>query len=167
MEKRLFIDLDICSKCPECVVECSYFYHPDNEGVSSLLEYATFAVICHRCDEAPCVDACYKDALEKQENDIVKRYNLRCVSCKSCTIACPFGVILSDMVPYLSSSCDYCLGRVDKDLPICAKTCPHDAISYKKIEESAQENIYFVADNLAVKWPSRWVKEEGTQKIKR
>ena len=166
-EKRVFIDLEICSKCSECVVECSYLYHPDNEGVNSLIEYATFAVICHRCDDAPCVSACYKDALEKQEDDIIKRYNFRCVSCKSCVIACPFGVILPEMIPYLSNCCDYCLSRVDSDLPICVKTCPYNAITYKEIQESPKENIYFVGKYLAVKWSSRWVKKEEAEKIKK
>jgi Fe-S-cluster-containing dehydrogenase component len=142
------------------VVECSYYYHPANEGLTSLLEYATFAVVCHRCEEAPCVNACYKDALERQEDDIIKRYNFRCVSCKSCAISCPFGVITQEMVPFLSSHCDYCLGRLDEEIPVCTKTCPHGAMSYKEIEESHKDNIYFVGKYLAVKWPARWVKQE-------
>lgn len=64
--KRLFIDLEVCNKHPGVAVPCSYFYHPDNKGVISLREIATFAIICRQCDEAPCVKSCPQDALEKQ-----------------------------------------------------------------------------------------------------
>ena len=147
--KRLFIDLDICSKCPDCVVACSYFYHPQNNGITSLREYATFATVCRQCDEAPCVKSCYHDALEKQPDGLLKRYSMRCTSCKSCTIACPFGTIFPEFIPYLASRCDYFIGQ-DK-IPECIKTCPYHAIELKEIKEDPKQNIFFVGDNLAVK----------------
>jgi Fe-S-cluster-containing hydrogenase component 2 len=156
--KRLFINLEACDKCPECVIKCSYIYHPDNIGITPLRELATFATICHRCEDAPCVAACYKDALERQENGLIKRYNLRCVSCKSCTVACPFGIIFPDLVPYLSGHCDYCLGRNNKK-PDCIASCPENALEFKELEEDPENNIWLVSDYLAVKAP-KWSKEE-------
>mgnify|MGYP001046307368 CR=1 FL=1 len=43
--KKLFIDLDICNsdKCEECVVECSYFYHPVNNG---MFDEHNVAILC-------------------------------------------------------------------------------------------------------------------------
>ena len=147
--KRLFIDLDVCNKCPECVVSCSYFYHPQNNGIASIREYATFATVCRQCDAAPCVKSCYHDALEKQEDGILKRYSMRCSSCKSCTIACPFGTIFPEFIPYLASCCDYCIGQ--SKAPECIKTCPYHAIELKEAKEDPKQNIFFVGENLAVK----------------
>jgi len=149
--KRLFIDLEKCNKCkqPEC--KCSYLYHPFNDGVATMREYATFATICRQCEAAPCVKSCPKDALEKQDDGILKRYNARCVSCKSCSLACPFGTIVPEMIPYLSSRCDLCINRADdKNPPVCTKTCPEKAIRYEEVEESAENNIVFVGEHLAV-----------------
>ncbi|MFH1848246.1 MAG: 4Fe-4S dicluster domain-containing protein [Candidatus Omnitrophota bacterium] len=157
--KRLYIDLDICGKCPECVVACSYFYHPQNKGVASVLEYATFATICRQCEDAPCVKSCYHDALEKQPDGVLKRYNMRCSSCKSCTIACPFGTILPEVIPYLSSSCDYCVGASGDKLPKCIGSCPHKAIELKAVKEDPQNNIYLIGDNLAVH-SAKWAKKD-------
>ena len=60
------------------------FYHPDNDGVLSLREFATYAVICRQCELANCVEACPKEALEQQPDGTLKRYNLRCIACRSC-----------------------------------------------------------------------------------
>ena len=157
--KRLFIDLDICNSCPDCVVGCSYFYHPQNNGITNLREFATFSVYCRQCEEAPCVNACYRDALEKQEDGVLKRYSIRCTSCKSCVIACPFGTIFPDFIPYLASKCDYCVGMT-QNLPACIESCPHKAIEVKEVEENPEENVYFVGKNLAVR-SRKWSKEEN------
>ncbi|MCM8795648.1 MAG: 4Fe-4S ferredoxin [Candidatus Omnitrophica bacterium] len=158
--KRLFIDLEICSQCKECLVCCDYFYHPQNNGITSLREYATFAIICRHCEEAPCVAACYRYALEKQADGILKRYRMRCTSCKSCSIACPFGTILADFIPYLDSACDYCLG-LKGQLPKCVSSCPKKAIEIKEIEEDLEKNIYLVGEHLAVH-TLRWSREDIT-----
>jgi Fe-S-cluster-containing hydrogenase component 2 len=158
--KRLFIDLDICDTCEECKVACQYFFHPQNDGVANLREYATFGTFCRHCEQAPCVSSCYRQALERQVDGHIKRYKMRCTSCKSCVIACPFGTIFIDFIPYLDSKCDFCLCSTDKELPVCAKHCPHGAISYKDIDkEDIENNIHFLGNNLAVH-TIKWFREE-------
>ncbi len=156
--KRLFIDLEICNQCKDCQACCDYFYHPQNNGITSLREYATFATICRHCEEAPCVNACYHDALERAADGHLKRYRMRCTSCKSCTLACPFGVIFPDFIPYLDSRCDYCIGANKKVLK-CVSTCPKKAIEVKEIAEDPQQNIYFVGEHLAVH-TLKWSRED-------
>lgn len=156
--KRLLIDLEICSRCEECRSLCDYFYHPQNNGVTNLREYATFLTVCRHCEEAPCVNSCYHQALEKQTDGTLKRYKMRCTSCKSCSLACPFGVIFTDFIPYLDSKCDYCLGRKGK-LPKCITTCPEKAIDLREVKEDPAANIYFIGENLAVH-SRKWLKDD-------
>ena len=157
--KRLFIDLEICSKCTECKAACSYFYHPHNNGIDNLREFATFSLLCRRCEEAPCVNSCYHNALEKQPDGVLKRYAMRCTSCKTCTLACPFGVIMPEFIPYIASKCDYCISKKEQKLPECATSCNHKAITIKEIEEDPFKNIFFVGENLAVH-SRKWLKED-------
>jgi Fe-S-cluster-containing hydrogenase component 2 len=157
--KRLFVDLDICNNCKDCKVCCDYFYHPQNNGIASLREYATFAVICRHCEEAPCVNSCYHHALERAPDGHLKRYKMRCTSCKACTIACPFGIIFQDFIPYLDAKCDYCVG-VSGELPKCVTSCPCNAIMIKEVEEDLVENIYFVGEHLAVH-SRKWSREDA------
>ncbi|MDP3142557.1 MAG: 4Fe-4S binding protein [Candidatus Omnitrophota bacterium] len=157
--KKLLINLEICSKCKECAVSCGYFYHPQEGFVSSLFEYATFSTICRHCEQAPCVSSCYRDALERQPDGHLKRYLMRCTSCKSCTIACPFGVILPEYIPYLSAKCDYCIGRADKEPPECVTSCPQKAVEFKEVEEDLTNNMFLVGTHLAVKG-TKWFRED-------
>ena len=164
MGKRLYIDLDICNGCRECRIACDYFYHPQNNGVASLREYATFATICRHCEEAPCVNSCYHHALERAPDGHLKRYKMRCTSCKSCSVACPFGIIFQDFIPYLDSACDHCVGQ-GSQIPKCVASCPEGALAVKEIEEDPEKNIYLVGESLAVH-SRKWSREAVSPKKK-
>jgi Fe-S-cluster-containing dehydrogenase component len=160
MAKRLYIDLEACRKCKECKVACSYYYHPFNDGVQYLREIGEFAVTCRKCSEAPCVKACPSDALEKQEDGVVHRYNLRCVSCNTCSYACPFGTILPEVIPYATSRCDYCIGRLaEGEEPLCVKDCPEKAVQYGDFEPDEKAFKFLVNEHLIVH-SIPWKKEE-------
>ena len=60
MDERLVIDLDKCDACDRCGVQCAYFNRPGprDHGAFALRERATYAVVCRRCEEPSCVDAC-------------------------------------------------------------------------------------------------------------
>jgi Fe-S-cluster-containing hydrogenase component 2 len=146
--KKLFIDLDICNseQCEKCVIECSYFYHPVNTGIISLIELATYALICRQCEEPHCVNSCPKDALEKQQDGMLLRHTVRCVSCRTCSHACPYGTIYPEIVPHLANICDYCEGREDYT---CVPTCPYGALSVSdKAPEG--ENVFELGNRLVV-----------------
>jgi Fe-S-cluster-containing dehydrogenase component len=152
-DKRLFIDLDICSlgQCKDCVLKCSYFYHPQNNGIISIAELCIYYLVCRRCEEPHCVNACPVDALEQQKdkNKLLIRHNMRCISCKSCSHACPYGTIYPENVPLIIHNCDFCLDRRDKKgEPLCITSCPHGALSLKPADADLPEHTFLVGDNI-------------------
>ena len=167
-DKRLFIDLDICASgdCKECVIECSYFYHqqaPGNNGIISVAELATYALVCRRCEEAHCLNACPVEALEqqKEKDKLLVRHSMRCISCKSCSHACPYGAIYPELVPLLIHNCDFCLDRREwLNDPLCIKTCPYAALSLKSADIELDENTFLVGDNLIVH-STHWDREKA------
>jgi Fe-S-cluster-containing dehydrogenase component len=164
-EVRLFVDLDICAsgECKECVIQCSYFYHRKNNGIISVAELATYALVCRKCEEPHCVSACPVDALEQQteKDKLLIRHNMRCISCRSCSHACPYGTIYPENVPYLVHNCDFCLDRRDKkDEPLCIKTCPYGALSLKSGEIELPENTFLVGKNLIIH-STHWEREKA------
>ena len=162
---RLFIDLDICAmnECRICDLKCSYLYHPLNNGIRSIVELASYALVCRKCEEPHCVAACPKEALEqqKEKDNILMRHNMRCVSCKSCSHACPYGTIYPEAVPHIIHICDYCLDRRNQnDLPLCIESCSFNALSLKPADQELTENTFLVGGNLIVH-STHWAREKA------
>jgi Fe-S-cluster-containing dehydrogenase component len=152
---RLYIDLDICLEagCEGCRAECTYDLHPGNRGIVAVRELATYELICRRCEHPHCVDACPHQALEQGEEDHrLIRHLLRCVGCRSCSLACPYGTILPDLLPHRAHNCDYCLDRRNHGqlLPVCVSTCPYGALGVRDTVQEVEANTFLLGEQLVV-----------------
>jgi Fe-S-cluster-containing dehydrogenase component len=86
---------------------------------------------------------------------------MRCISCKSCSHACPYGTIYPENVPYLVHNCDFCLNRRDQqDEPLCITTCPYGALRLQEASGELPEKTYLVGDNLIVH-STHWEREKA------
>ena len=159
MSKMLVIDLEKCDRCDRCGVDCGYFYraHAGDHGVLAIRERATFLLVCRRCREPSCVDVCPFNALERQSDGVLKRYNLRCVSCKLCAHACPFGTIYPDMLPFYVTPCDFCLRGADIQPP-CVRSCAQGALEYRAVAAD-EADVHMLDAHLAARAP-KWEREE-------
>ncbi len=163
--KRLYIDIPalVDSGVDADQIECEYLFHRKNNGPSSVVEIAEFAVYCRQCKDSFCIDACPNDALEHLDTGVIKRWNMRCIGCKSCVIACPFGTIFPEVINYVTAKCDYCLHKLENDHeyePACVRTAPKDTMKILSIEEDPKNNIFLCGDHLAVKSPNWLYKED-------
>ncbi len=154
---KLIIDLGKCKLQDESQVQCSYKHHPENNGIDALLEKIRFSLICRRCQAAPCINACPNEALEKipSQNDdegILKRANMLCTGCGTCALACPFGTIYEDLIPFAGSTCDVCKDRLNPDeKPLCVSTCQDGSIDYRKVDLEKETDLTEVLDGVVVK----------------
>jgi len=157
MSAKLIIDMTKADLQMDSQIQCSYKHHPGNRGFDALLEMVRFALICRRCQSAPCVKACPRGALEKapsatHDAGVLKRANMLCTGCGTCAMACPFGTVYTDLIPFPSSVCDGCRDRLGSDeKPLCVQTCPDGEVEYRSVKVNG--GLVEVFDNIVAKVP--------------
>lgn len=88
--------------------------------------YASFALQCRHCDEAPCIEACMTGSMHRDaETGAVLCDADRCVGCWMCIMVCPVGAVARGANRQVASKCDLCLGE---ETPACVENCPNEAI---------------------------------------
>lgn len=86
---------------------------------------------CMHCVEPACVSVCPVAALEKSESGPVIYHGERCIGCRYCMAACPFGIPKSqwDKALPLIQKCDFCADRQARgEEPACGAACPTGAL---------------------------------------
>ncbi|MCX6553204.1 MAG: 4Fe-4S dicluster domain-containing protein [Acidobacteria bacterium] len=103
---------------------------------------------CMHCVEPACASACLVRALDKTPTGPVVYHKDRCLGCRYCMVACPFGVPKYEYdspLPYVQK-CHFCADRQAKgEAPACASVCPSGALTFGKRDallETARERIY-------------------------
>ena len=101
MQKSLNIDPGKCTGCLQCEMACSYEHTGTFNPSRSYIKVFTFhhegrfaPYTCTQCEEAWCQRACPVDAISVDMATGAKVISDdKCVGCKVCTIACPFGTV--------------------------------------------------------------------------
>jgi Fe-S-cluster-containing dehydrogenase component len=109
------------------------------------ISVATQPTVCMHCEDpvAPCAQVCPAQAILISPEGVVQQADpSRCIGCKNCVYACPFGVPKFDAEAKLMKKCNLCYDRTVQGLkPWCAQACPTQAIWYGTFEEfSASRN---------------------------
>ncbi len=133
MHKALILDAGKCTSCLQCEMACSFehtgAFNPSRSRIKVFeLEHGKRSIpyTCTQCADAWCMQACPTNALSRNgETGAVELADSKCVGCKVCTIACPFGTINYDTNTRKVAKCDLCSGD-----PECAKACPTGAIIF-------------------------------------
>ena len=133
MNKRLHVVPLLCIGCRTCELACSLTHQENNKPGKSRIypllvgkdQYVP--VVCLQCDDPACVKSCLVNALTlDEEKGYINLSSEKCIKCRACVAACPFGCSLIDEDQDKIVKCDLCDGK-----PACARFCPTKALEYK------------------------------------
>jgi molybdopterin-containing oxidoreductase family iron-sulfur binding subunit len=168
----MVIDLAKCDGCGKCISACSkmHFVPPDRQWIKVLRMQDSeksapyfFPQPCYHCDNPPCTKVCPVDATFKRSDGVVLIDNERCIGCRFCMAACPYGArsfnwgkpsdppeaAAKDYSPEQGyprkigtvEKCDFCPDMAAMGmLPACTSGCPMGAIYYGDENEDAVTN---------------------------
>ncbi len=157
MRLGMVIDLKKCIGCYGCQIFCKaenatppgilwsrvLFYE---SGRYPNVKKVRLPLLCMHCKEPACVDVCPTGASAKRQDGVVIIDSSKCLGCKSCIMACPYGARNyygeekeyfpgQNLTPYESfgyqrhhtgvvEKCDFCSSRLLKGLePACVASC--------------------------------------------
>ncbi len=116
IDMRKCLEKQKSEKCEDCIIAChrehnvpelgnpkeeitwiwqeSYehvFPGQHNEFIEEGVKHKPFIVLCNHCENPPCCMVCPTKSTWKREAGIVMMDQTRCIGCRFCMAACPFG----------------------------------------------------------------------------
>jgi molybdopterin-containing oxidoreductase family iron-sulfur binding subunit len=175
----MVVDLARCKNAKKCISACnkSHFITGENAWIKvyKMQESEKTApywqpTLCMHCDKPPCVKVCPVDATFKREDGLVLIDSDRCIGCRFCMAACPYGTRVFNWeepnqgetteinlhLEHMEYSpdyaglpskigtvdkCDFCPHMIDKkELPHCVSACPNGVFFFGDAYEDSVTN---------------------------
>lgn len=157
------IDLDKCTGCHACSVACmaenntsplaspltvrngrvqgAVIYRKVLHTMSGSYPTPNLAFVtmsCNHCEFPACMKSCPKGAISKRASDgVVLIDQAKCIGCKYCVWACPYGAPQYNEATKKVEKCTLCAHRLAEGLqPACVTTCSGRALSLEEFDMS-------------------------------
>ncbi len=168
----IVLDTRRCIGCHSCTVTCKVnnnlpldmIYNPVTTigpiGVFPDLHMSYLPLLCMHCGNPPCVECCPTGASQQRADGIVWVDETKCVGCKACVMACPYGARVPNHLTGTVQKCDFCSDRlaIGKE-PYCVQTCHQRARIFGDLEDPTSEVYKLVNRQQTV----RLLEELGTE----
>lgn len=121
------------------------------------VEGSPFILLCNHCENPPCVRVCPTKATFKRDDGIVLMDYHRCIGCRFCMAACPYGsrsFNWRNPRPFIKEirkayptrmrgvveKCNFCSERLAEGLqPACVEACSAKALTFGDLEDPHSE----------------------------
>ncbi|GEA16045.1 MAG: hypothetical protein PWR22_1565 [Moorella sp. (in: firmicutes)] len=144
------------------------FPEQEHEYLTASIKGKPFIVLCNHCENPPCVRVCPTKATFKRRDGIVMMDYHRCIGCRYCMAACPYGARsfnFSDPRPFIKEintayptrekgvveKCNFCVERIDTGLPpACVEACPVGALIFGDLDDPNSEARKILASRYTI-----------------
>jgi molybdopterin-containing oxidoreductase family iron-sulfur binding subunit len=146
------------------------FHEQEHHYTADEVKHSLVPVLCNHCDNPPCVNVCPTQATWKREEDgIVMMDWHRCVGCRYCILACPYGsrsFNWKDPRPFIDDvqadfptrmkgvveKCTFCEERLVKgQMPSCVEACQEHALVFGDLEDPNSEVRQLLKSNYTIR----------------
>lgn len=94
--------------------------------------------LCNQCENPPCVQVCPVGATFRTEDGVVLVDDERCIGCRYCIQACPYGARYINPATQTVDKCTFCYHRITQGLlPACVEVCPTQARIFGDLKSTA------------------------------
>lgn len=140
------------------------------EYLAERLERQPFMVLCNHCDNPPCVRVCPTQATFKRKEDgIVMMDFHRCIGCRFCMAACPYGSrsfnwfnprnYLDETNPNFPTrakgvveKCNFCAERLAiGKIPLCVEACKEKALVFGDLDDPNSEVRKILRERFSIR----------------
>jgi Fe-S-cluster-containing dehydrogenase component len=125
-------------------------------------------LMCNHCDDPPCTRVCPTQATWKRDDGIVMMDWHRCIGCRYCIAACPYGsrsFNWQDPRPEIASinpdfptrtkgvveKCNFCEERLARgQMPACVEACPQHVLTFGNLANPESEPRQLLRSRFAI-----------------
>jgi anaerobic dimethyl sulfoxide reductase subunit B (iron-sulfur subunit) len=159
-QKAFYFDSSICTGCKVCQIACqdknnlpagllwrrvfSYgggsWMQQGNTSVPNDIFTYSVSTACQHCEKPACLDVCPAAAISKRADGIVLIDANKCIGCRYCQWACPYGAPQFNDEINAMTKCNFCYDLQDQGLkPACVDACVMRALDVGDLEELRQK----------------------------
>jgi anaerobic dimethyl sulfoxide reductase subunit B (iron-sulfur subunit) len=161
MAKQLgfYFNASICTGCKACAVACkdrsnlpvginwrriiqygggSWTSDPDNTNnlIPNNVFVYSLSAACMHCEQPTCAEVCPTGAITKRDDGVVLIDKEKCIGCRYCEWACPYGAPQFNEEMGYMTKCDFCVDLQAKGQnPACVDACVMRALEVGDLED--------------------------------
>ena len=145
------------------------FPEQEHEFITDDLKDTPVLLLCNHCDNPPCVPVCPTQATFQREDGIVMMDYHRCIGCRYCMAACPYGArsfnwrnprpFIAEITPDYPTrtrgvveKCNFCAERLARGLlPACVEACTEKGLVFGDLEDTNSEVRQILGSRFAIR----------------
>lgn len=148
----MVVNAKACVDCHACRTACQnqndlpaevsfVTFHDKETGTFPTIGTETVPTQCMQCEDAPCAAVCPTRATYVDDRGVVRVDKGRCIGCRYCIAACPYGARTIDQITGIVDKCRLCVAdsKEEDHATNCVNACPAHVRIFGDLDDPSSE----------------------------